>query len=65
MLPSCFFHGGDFVSLITFTGTILYQAVFCFRGKHLLLTFQSVIYLYSKNVRGKYEWKNEKKWGSC
>ncbi len=27
------FHGGDLVSLITFEGTILYQAVSCFSEK--------------------------------
>ncbi len=55
------FHGGDLVSLITFKGTILYQSVSCFSGKRLPLVFQSVMYLYCKNVRGKYEWKNERK----
>ncbi len=59
------FHGGDLVSLITFEATILYQAVSCFSGKNLPLTFQSVMYLYFKNVRGKYRWKNERKWCSC
>ncbi len=48
-------------SLITFEGTIWYQAVSCFSGKHLPLAFQSVMYLYFKNVRGKYEWQNEGK----
>ncbi len=52
------FHGGDLVSLITFKGTILYQAVSCFSGKKLQLAFQSVLYLNFKNVRGKYERKN-------
>ncbi len=47
------FHGGDLVSLITFEGTILDQAVSCFSAKNLPLVFQSVIYLYFKNVRGK------------
>ncbi len=47
------FHGGDLVSLITFEVTILYQAVSCFSGKKLSLVFQSVMYLYFKNVRGK------------
>ncbi len=65
MLPSCFFiHGSDLVSLVTFEGTILYQAVSCCSGKHLPLTFQSDMYLYFKNVRVKYEWKNESKWCS-
>ncbi len=44
------FYGGDLVSLITFEGTILYQAVSCFSGKTLPLVFQSVMYLYFKNV---------------
>ncbi len=59
------FHCGDLVSLITFEGTILYQAVSCFSRKKLPLAFQSFMYLYFKNVRGKYEWKNERKWCSC
>ncbi len=46
------FHGGDVVSLITFEGTILYQAVSCFSGENLPLAFQSVMYLYFKNIRG-------------
>ncbi len=50
-------YGGDLVSLITFEGTILYQAVSCFRGKKLPLVFQSVMYLYFKNVQVK---RNEK-----
>ncbi len=54
------FDCGDLVSLITFEWTILYQAVSCFSGKKLPLTFQKVMYLYFKNVRGKYEWKNER-----
>ncbi len=45
------FHGGDLVSLITFEGTILYQAVSCFSVQNLPLVFQSVLYLYFKNVR--------------
>ncbi len=49
------FHGGDLVSLITFEGTILYQAVCWFSGKNGPLAFQSVMYLYFKNVRSKYE----------
>ncbi len=48
-----FFHGGDLVSLITFEGTILDQAVSCFSGKNLPLAFQSVMFLYFKNVRDK------------
>ncbi len=52
------FHGGGLVRLITLEGIILDQAVSCFSGKHLLLVFQSVMYLYFKNVRGKYELKN-------
>ncbi len=59
------FHGGDKVSLITFEQTILYQAVSCFSRKYLPLAFQSVKYLNFKNVRGKYERKNERKWCSC
>ncbi len=59
------FHGDDLVSLITFEGTILYQAVSYFSGTNLPLVFQSVMYLYFKDVRGKYEWKNERKWCSC
>ncbi len=47
------FNGGDLVSLITFEGIILYQAVSCFSGKKLPLVFQSVMYLYFKNVTGK------------
>ncbi len=47
------FYGGDLVSLINFEGTILYQDVSCFSGKTLPLVFQSVTYLYFKNVRGK------------
>ncbi len=43
------FHGCDLVSLITFEGTVLYQAVSCFSGKKLPLVFQSVMYLYFKN----------------
>ncbi len=45
--------GGDLVSLINFEGNILDQAMSCFSGKHLPLVFQSVMYLYFKNVRGK------------
>ncbi len=41
------------VSLITFEGTILDQDVSCVRGKKLPLVFQSVMYLYFTNVRGK------------
>ncbi len=54
---SCYlaFYGGDLVSLITFEGTILYQAVSCFSGKKLPLLFQSVMYLYFKNVKDKWE----------
>ncbi len=59
------FHGGDLVSLVTFEGTILYQAVSCCHGKKLPLAFQSVVYLYFKNVSSKYEWKKERKWYSC
>ncbi len=59
------FHCDDLVSLITFEGTILYQAVLCFSGKKLRLVFKSVMYLYFRNVKGKYEWKNERKWCSC
>ncbi len=59
------FHGANSVSLITFEGTILDQAVSCFSKKTLLLPFQSVMYLYFKNVSGKLEWKNERKWCSC
>ncbi len=44
---------GDLVSLITFEGTILDQVMSCFSGKNVPLAFQSVIYLYFKNVRGK------------
>ncbi len=33
--------------------------------KNLPLSFQSVMFLYLKNVRCKYEWKNERKWCSC
>ncbi len=47
------FYGGDLVSLITFEGTILYQAVSCFSRKNLPQVFQSVMYLYFKNIRGK------------
>ncbi len=47
------FHGGDLVRLITFEGTILYQAVSCFSGKKLPLVFQSDMYLYFKNLRDK------------
>ncbi len=47
------FQCGDLVSLITFEGTILYQAVSCFSGKKLPLVFQSVMYLYFKKERGK------------
>ncbi len=32
---------------------MLYEAVFCFSDKKLSLVFQSVMYLYFKNVRGK------------
>ncbi len=39
------FHGGDLASLITFEGTIFYQAVSCFSRKNLPLAFQSVMYL--------------------
>ncbi len=42
------FHVGDLVSLITFEGTILYQAVSCFSGKKLSPVFESVMYLYFK-----------------
>ncbi len=59
------FHGDDLVSLITFEETILYQVVSCFSGKKLSLVFQIVMYLYFKNVKGKYEWKNERKLCSC
>ncbi len=59
------FLGGVLVSLITFEGTILNQAVSYFSGKNLPRAFQSVMYLYFKNVRSKYEWKNERKWCSC
>ncbi len=58
------FRGGDLLSLITFEWTILYQAVSCFSGRNLTLAFQSVMYLYFRNVRGRYEWKNERKWCS-
>ncbi len=47
------FHGGELVSLITFEGTILYQAVSYFSGKKLPMVFQSVMYLYFKYVRDK------------
>ncbi len=47
------FQGGDLVSLISFKGTILYQAVSCFHGKKLPLVFQSGMYLYFKYVMGK------------
>ncbi len=47
------FQSGDLVSLITFEGTILHQAMSCFSGKHLPLVLQSVMYLYFKNERGK------------
>ncbi len=40
------------VSLITFEGTILYQAVSCFSGKMLPLVFLNIMYLYFKNVKG-------------
>ncbi len=65
-LQSCHlaFYGCDLVSLITLEETILDQAVSCFSGKNLPLVFQNVIYLYFKNVKGKYEWKNEGKWHS-
>ncbi len=46
-------YSGDWVSLITFEGTILYQVVSCFSAKNVSLVFQSVMYLYFKNVRGK------------
>ncbi len=54
-LQSCHlaFYGGDLVSLITFEETILYQAMSCFSEKNVPLVFQSVMYLYCKNVRGK------------
>ncbi len=52
-VASMFFHGGDLVSLINFEGTVLHHAVSCFSGKHLPLVFESVMYLYCKNVRGK------------
>ncbi len=54
-LQSCYFafYGGDLVSLITFEGTILDQAMSCFSGRNLPLVFESVMYLYFKNVRGK------------
>ncbi len=47
------FYGGDLVSLITVEGTILYQSVSCFSLKNVPLVFQSVVYIYFKNVRGK------------
>ncbi len=47
------FHCGDLVSLITFEGTILYQTVSCFSEKDVPQAFQSVMYLYLKNVSGK------------
>ncbi len=47
------FHGDDLVILITLEGTILYQVVSCFSGKILPLVFQSVLYLYFKNIRDK------------
>ncbi len=47
------FHGGDLVSLITFEGTIMHQAVSCVSGNYLPLVFQSVMYLYFKNERCK------------
>ncbi len=48
------------VSLIIFEGTILHQPVSCFSGKKLPLVFQSVMYLYFKNVRGKLKFKKIK-----
>ncbi len=59
------FYGGDLVRLITFDETTLYQAVSCFNGKYIPLSFPSVMYLYFKNVMGKFKWKNERKWCSC
>ncbi len=39
------FHGGDLVSLITFEGTILDQAVSCFGGKNYHWYFK-VLFTY-------------------
>ncbi len=44
------FHGSDLVSLITFEGTIMNQAMSSFSEKNVPLVFQSVMYLYFKNV---------------
>ncbi len=52
-LLSTTLHDGDLVSLITFERTVLDQAVSCFNGKNWSLVFQSVIYLYFKNIRSK------------
>ncbi len=49
------FHGFDLVSLITFEWTILYQVMSCVSGTNLPLAFESVMYLYFKNIIGKYE----------
>ncbi len=40
------FHVGDLVSLLTFEGPVLYQAISCFKVKKLQLVFKSVMYLY-------------------
>ncbi len=47
------FYGDALISLITFEGTILYEAVSGFSGKNVPLVFQSVMYLYFTNVNGK------------
>ncbi len=49
------FNGGDLVSLITFEGTILYQAVSCFSREKVQLVFKNYMYVYRKNVRHKLE----------
>ncbi len=52
ILPSCLFHDGYLVTLITFEGTILDEVVSCFSEKYLPLVFQSVMFLYFKIERG-------------
>ncbi len=47
------FYGGDLVSLITYEGTILYQAMSCFSWQNVPLVFQSVMHLYCMYVKGR------------
>ncbi len=58
-------HGGVFVIVIPFNGTILDQTVSGFSTKHLPYAFKSVKNLCCIYVRIKGEWKYVRKWVSC